>query len=123
LQTPAVNSPPARGLRPGALLVSGLISLGGASIVLFGMPGSSGSRAASAWALVQFLSGVWAGVLGANSPFIHGLVAGVPSLIMGFVIANALPPQFVAMSWFLAPAAALVAAALMRFSRQRRAAR
>jgi len=91
--------------------------------VLFGMSGASGSRAASAWALVQFLSGVWAGVLGANSPFLHGLVAGIPSLIMGFVIANALPPQFVAMSWFLAPAAALVAAALMRFSRQRRASR
>lgn len=123
MQTPDVNSPPARGLRPGALLVSGLVSLGGASIVLFGMSGANASRAASAWALVQFLSGVWAGVLGANSPFLHGLVAGVPSLLMGFAIANALPPQFVAMSWFLAPAAALVAAALMRFSRQRRAAR
>jgi len=118
-----VNTPPARGLRPGALLVSGLVSLGGASIVLFGMSGAHASRAASAWALVQFLSGVWAGVLGANSPFLHGLVAGVPALVMGFVIGNALPPQFLVMSWFLAPAAALVAAALMRFSRQRRATR
>jgi hypothetical protein len=84
------------------------------------MAGATGSRAASAWALVQFLSGVWAGVLGANSPFLHGLVAGIPSLVMGFVIANALPPQLIAVSWFIAPAAALVAAALMRFSRQRR---
>jgi len=118
-----VKTPPARGLRPGALLVSGLVSLGGTSIVLFGMSGTNASRAASAWALVQFLSGVWAGVLGANSPFLHGLVAGVPALVMGFMIGNALPPQFLVMSWFLAPAAALVAAALLRFSRQRRAAR
>ena len=112
--------PPSRGLRPGAMLVSGLISLGGALVVLFGMGGGPSSRIASAWALVQFLSGVWAGVLGANSPFLHGLLAGVPSLVLGFVIASKLPPQFVVMSWFLAPAAALVAAALMRFSRQRR---
>jgi hypothetical protein len=102
------------------MLVSGLISLGGALLVLFGMSGASDSRVAATWALVQFLSGVWAGVLGANSPFMHGLLAGVPSLIVGFVIANVLPPQFVVVSWFLAPAAALVAAALMRFMRRRR---
>ena len=121
MQTPPVNSPPpARGLRPVAVIFSGLISLAGALVALFGMSGASDSRVASAWALVQFLSGVWAGVLGANSPFLHGLVAGVPSLILGFAIASTLPPQFVAMSWFLAPAAALVAAAIMRYMRQRR---
>ena len=116
-----VSSPtPVRGLRPGALLVSGVISAGGALLVLFGMAGAGDERVAAAWALVQFLSGVWAGVLGANSPFLHGLVAGVPSLVLGLAIASTLPTQFVALSWFLAPAAALVAAALMRFVRHRR---
>jgi len=84
------------------------------------MPGAAtDSRVAATWTLVQFLSGVWAGVLGANSPFLHGLVAGVPSLVLGLAIASTLPTQFVALSWFLAPAAALVAAALMRFVRHR----
>lgn len=116
-----MNTPtPVRGLRAGALLVSGLISTGGALLVMFGMSGAHDSRIAAAWALVQFLSGVWAGVLGANSPFLHGLVAGVPSLVLGLSIAGALPPQFVVLSWFLAPAAALLAAALMRLVRQRR---
>jgi hypothetical protein len=116
-----VNSaPPARGLRRGALLISGIISLGGALMVLFGMAGASDARLAATWALVLFLSGVWAGVLGANSPFLHGLLAGVPALALGLAIGSRLPPQFVVMSWFLAPAAALVAAALMRFMRHRR---
>ncbi len=110
---------PVRGLRPGALLVSGVISAGGALLVLFGMGSATDARVAATWALVQFLSGVWAGVLGANSPFLHGLVAGVPALVLGLLIASALPAQFVALSWFLAPAAALVAAALMRFVRHR----
>src|SRR3954468_11751640 len=88
LQTEPVNSPtPARGLRPGALLVSGVISAGGALLVLIGMHGSTDERVAASWALVQFLSGVWAGVLGANSPFLHGLVAGVPALVLGLLIA------------------------------------
>jgi len=121
LQTEPVNSPtPARGLRPGALLVSGVISAGGALVVLFGMASANDERIAATWALVQFLSGVWAGVLGANSPFLHGLVAGVPALVLGLAIASPLPPQYVALSWFLAPAAALVAAAVMRFLRHRR---
>jgi hypothetical protein len=116
-----VNSPPpARGLRPGALLISGLISLGGALIVLFGMAGATDARLAATWALVLFLSGVWAGVLGANNPFLHGLLAGTPALALGLAIGSQLPLQFVVMSWFLAPAAALVAAALMRFMRHRR---
>ena len=115
-----MNAPvPARGLRPGALLVSGLISLVGAVIALFFMGNASGDRVAAAWALVQFLSGVWAGVLGANSPFLHGLIAGLPALVLGLVVPNSLPAQYVVMAWFLAPAAALLAAALMRFMRRR----
>jgi hypothetical protein len=109
-----------RGLRPGALLVSGVISAGGALLVLLGMAGAADERVAAAWALVQFLSGVWAGVLGANSPFLHGLIAGVPALLLGLAVASVLPAQFVSLAWFLAPAAALVAAALMRFVRHRR---
>ena len=109
----------ARGLRPGALLVSCLISLVGALIVLFAMGHAGDSRHASAWALVQFLSGVWAGVLGANSPFLHGLVAGIPALVLGLAISSPLPAQFVVVAWFLAPAAGLVAAAVMRFMRRR----
>jgi hypothetical protein len=102
------------------LLVSGAISTGGALLVLFGMGGASDERVAATWALVQFLSGVWAGVLGANSPFLHGLLAGVPALVVGLWFESPLPAQFVVLSWFLAPAAALVAAALMRFVRHRR---
>ena len=106
-------------MRTGALLVSGIINAGGALLVLFGMGSASDSRMAAAWALVQFLSGVWAGVLGANSPFLHGLVAGLPALALGLALAGPLPPQFVIVSWALAPAAALVAAAIMRFLRHR----
>jgi hypothetical protein len=110
---------PARGLRPVALLVSGVISAAGAMLVLFGMDGASPDRVAAGWALIQFLSGVWAGVLGANNPFYHGVVAGLPSLVLGLIVASAMPAQFVVMSWFIAPAAALVAAAIMRFMRRR----
>jgi hypothetical protein len=102
------------------LLISGAINLTGALVVILAMPGiASDSRMASAWVLVQFLSGVWAGVLGANSPFLHGLVAGVPALVLGLVLPSSLPAQFVIVTWALAPAAALLAAALMRFMRRR----
>ena len=61
---------------------------------MLAMPGTtSDDRVASAWVLVQFLSGVWAGVLGANSPFIHGLVAGLPALVLGLVLPSPLPRQ------------------------------
>lgn len=121
MNTESVNSaPPAGGLRPGALLVSGVINLAGGLLVVFAMPGTAGDdRIAAAWALVQFVSGVWAGVLGAGSPFLHGLVAGVPALLLGLVMGSQLPPQYVAVSWFLAPSAALLAAALMRYMRRR----
>jgi len=120
LQTEPVNpSSPARGLRPGALLVSCLISVAGTLVVLFAMGDTGDTRQASAWALVQFISGVWAGVLGANSPFLHGLVAGIPAMVLGLTISSPLPAHFVVVAWFLAPAAALVAAAAMRFMRRR----
>ena len=96
------------------------INLLGALLVILAMPGAvSDNRLASAWALVQFLAGVWAGVLGANSPFLHGVVAGLPALVLGLVLSSPLPAQFVVVAWALVPAAALLAAALMRFMRRR----
>ena len=108
----------ARGLRSGALLVSGLLNLAGGLAVLFGMGNATDTRLAATWALVQFISGVWAGVLGANSPFLHGLVAGLPALVLGLLFPG-LPAQFVVVAWFLAPSAALVAGMIMRFLRRR----
>ena len=120
LQSDSVKPPtPSSGLRAGAVLVSCLISAAGALVVLFAMGTASDARLASTWVLVQFLSGVWAGVLGANSPFLHGLVAGLPSLLLGLVIASTLPKHLVVMAWFIVPAAALIAAAIMRFMRHR----
>ena len=114
------SPPPVRGLRAGALLVSGAINVLGALVVILLMPGgASDERMAAAWVLVQFLSGVWAGVLGANSPFYHGLVAGLPALVLGLVLPSSLPAQFVVVTWFVAPSAALLAAAIMRFMRRR----
>jgi hypothetical protein len=121
MQTQPVNPPPpARGLRPGALLVSCAINFIGALLVIFVMPAhASADRVASAWVLVQFLSGVWAGVLGANSPFVHGLVAALPALVLGLVLPASLPMQFVVITACVAPSAALLAAAVMRFMRRR----
>jgi hypothetical protein len=107
-------------LRPGAVLVGVLLNAGGAALVLFAMPGAAGDeRVAATWVLVQFIAGVWAGVLGANSPFLHGLVAAVPSLALGLAFREVLPAQFVVVSGAIAPAAALIAAAIMRFMRRR----
>jgi hypothetical protein len=92
----------------------------GALLVILLMPGgASDERMAAAWVLVQFLSGVWAGVLGANSPFYHGLIAGLPALVLGLALSSSLPAQFVVVTWFVAPSAALLAAAIMRFMRRR----
>jgi hypothetical protein len=120
LQTESVNPRPGYGLRRGALLVSGAISLLGGAAVLFLQVGTaSDARIAATWSLIQFLSGVWAGVLGANNPFLHGLIAGVPALLLGLVLPSPLPPQFVLVAWFIAPCAALVAGMIMRFMRKR----
>jgi hypothetical protein len=102
------------------LLVSGAINVLGALLVILAMPGGDrDERMAAAWVLVQFVSGVWAGVLGANSPFNHGLLAGLPALILGLLLTSSLPSQFVVVTWFVAPSAALLAAAIMRFMRRR----
>lgn len=115
-----MNPSAARGLRAGALLVSGAINVIGALLVLLAMPGTADNeRIAAAWVLVQFLSGVWAGVLGANSPFFHGVVAGIPALLLALVLPGPLPAQFLFVTYALVPAAALLAAALMRFMRRR----
>jgi hypothetical protein len=121
MQTDSLNPPPpTRGLRPGALVVSGAINVIGALVVILAMPGAAThERMAAAWVLVQFLSGVWAGVLGANSPFNHGVVVGLPALVLGLALPNPLPVQFVVVTWCLAPSAALLAAAIMRFMRRR----
>jgi hypothetical protein len=120
LQTESVKPPPNYRLRTGALLVGGFINIVGGLLVLFAMPAqASDDRVAAGWALVQFLSGVWSGVLGANSPFLHGLAAGLPALVLGLIIPSVLPAQFVIVCWALAPSAALIAAALMRFMRRR----
>lgn len=117
---PVKTAPPSSKLRAGALLVSWVINIAGTLVILFAMPGSaSDDRIAAAWALVQFLSGVWAGVLGANTPLMHGLAAGLPSLVLGLLIPSPLPAQVVVVTYALAPAAAIVAAALMRFMRRR----
>jgi hypothetical protein len=120
LQTEPLKKPPGYQLRPGALVVSLFINVAGTLLILFAMPANaSDERIAAGWALVQFISGVWAGVLGANSPFLHGLVAGLPALVLGLAFSGSLPPQFVVVSWALTPSAALIAAALMRFMRRR----
>lgn len=116
MQSEPVNPlAPSRRLRLGALVVSGALSLAGGLATLLALPGHvSDARLAATWSLVQFISGVWAGVLGANNPFMHGLVAGLPALAAGLLIPSALPRQFIVMAWFLAPCAALVAGLLMR---------
>src|SRR5262249_35635112 len=97
-----------------------VLNLIGALAVVFVMPGqATDGRIAATWALVQFISGVWAGVLGANSPFLHGLVAGLPALALGLLVPSPLPAQFVIVTWFLAPSAALIAGMLMRYRRKR----
>ena len=120
MQTEVVKPVLARGLRPGAVLVSCVLSAAGAALVLLAMPGSaSDERVAATWVLVQFIAGVWAGVLGANSPFLHGLVAALPALVLGLVFRGVLPLQFIVVSGAMAPAAALIAAAIMRVMRRR----
>ena len=44
---------------------------------------------------------------------------GMPALVLGMLVRSVLPMHFVAMAWFIVPAAALIAAAIMRFMRHR----
>ena len=87
-------------------------------IVLFGI-GPDHPRLLGSWAFVQCISGVWAGVFGANSPFYNGMVAGLPAVALALAFGPQLPWPFVIMAWFLVPASALLAAAIMRFMRRR----
>ena len=117
MQTQSVN-PPTYGLRLAAILIGGGINVIGALLVIFGTaPGNP--RLIGGWAFVQCISGVWAGVFGANSPFYNGMVAGLPALLLALAFGPQLPWPFVIMAWFLVPASALLAAAIMRFMRKR----
>jgi len=119
LQSPPVNTPPpSYGLRAGAILIGCGINIVGALIILFGT-GPQTPRLLGPWAFVQCISGVWGGVFGANSPFFNGMVAGVPAVVLALLFGPQLPWPFVIMAWFLVPASALLAAALMRFMRKR----
>jgi len=98
--------------------VGGGINLIGALIILLGSAPQN-ARVLGPWAFVQCISGVWAGVFGANSPFFNGVVAGLPAVVLALLIGSRLPWPFAIMAWFLVPAAALLAAAIMRFMRKR----
>jgi len=100
------------------MLVGCGINIIGALVVLFGVAPNNPNVSAS-WILTQILSGVWAGVFGANSPFLNGLVAGLPALVLAVAFSGRVHWEFAMMAWFLVPAAALVAAGIMRFMRRR----
>ena len=112
------TTPPSHGLRAAAIVVGCGINVIGALIILFGT-GPQSARVLGPWAFVQCISGVWAGVFGANSPFLNGMVAGLPAVALGLLFGTRLPWPSVIMAWFLVPASALLAAALMRFMRKR----
>ena len=110
--------PPSHGLRAAAIVVGCGINIIGVVIILFGA-GPQSARVLGPWAFVQCISGVWAGVFGANSPFLNGMVAGLPAVALALLFGRWLPWPFVIMAWFLVPASALLAAALMRYMRRR----
>jgi hypothetical protein len=112
-----------RGLRPLALIVGAALSAIGGSVVLARYdigPSAPNADPAAAWAFVQSLAGVWAGVLGAGSPLLHGLVAGLPAFVLGAWLGHTLPLHFDALAYFLAPVAAVIAAAAMRYASPQR---
>lgn len=100
------------------MLIGGGINVIGALVVVFGVAPNNPNVPAS-WMLVQFLSGIWAGVFGANSPFLNGMVAGLPAVALSLLFSDRVHWLFAVMAWFLVPASALVAAAIMRFMRKR----
>jgi hypothetical protein len=125
VQTPlGIDSSPPRGLRPIAMAVGSAVSaLGGWAVLAkydLGTPPGQPADPAAAWGLVQCLAGVWSGVLGAGSPLMHGLVAGIPAFALGAALGHTLPIHFDALTYFLAPTAAVVAAAVMRYSARTR---
>ncbi len=109
-----------RGTRPLAMAVGASISLLGALALLARYDWDRATvqdvEPGAAWAFVQFLAGAWSGVVGAGNPLVHGLVAGIPALALGLIWGRALPAQFDLLAYFAAPAAAVIAAAVMRYS-------
>jgi hypothetical protein len=106
------------------MAVGALVSaLGGCAVLAkydLGTPPGHPADPGAAWGLVQCLAGVWAGVLGAGSPLLHGLVAGIPAFALGAFLGHTLPVHFDALAYFLAPGAAVIAAAVMRYSARAR---
>ena len=100
------------------MLIGCGINIIGTLVVIFGVAPNNPNVAGS-WMLVQMISGVWAGVFGANSPFINGVVAGIPAVVLALLFSGRVHWEFAVMAWFLVPASALVAAAVMRFMRRR----
>jgi hypothetical protein len=118
------QAPRSRGVRPIAFCVGAAVSaLGGWAVLAkydLGTPPGHPADPAAAWSLVQSLAGVWAGVLGAGSPLVHGLIAGIPAFALGAWLGHTLPLHFDALSYFLAPTCAVLAAAVMRYSTRTR---
>jgi hypothetical protein len=102
---------------------AGVSALGGWAVLVqydLGTAPTTPRDPAAAWAFVQCLAGVWAGILGAGSPLLHGLVAGVPAFFLGATLGVTLPLHFDALGYFLAPASAVIAAAALRYFAARR---
>mgnify|MGYP003525429955 FL=1 len=109
-----------RGIRPLAMVIGTAISTVGGLALLArydwarAAPGQIDPGAA--WAFVQFVAGAWAGVTGAGSPLVHGLVAGVPALLLGLIWGHTVPNHLHVVGYCVAPAAAILAAGVMRYS-------
>jgi hypothetical protein len=119
VRAPVTAAP--RGIRPLALVVGVALSTIGGALLLARYDLRAVPAPAAAWAFVQSLAGVWAGVLGAGSPLLHGLAAGIPGFVLAAWLGHSLPLQFDALAYFLAPAAAVIAAAALRYSAEQRA--
>ncbi len=114
-----------RGLRPVALVVGAAISaLGGWAVLArydLRVPTNSPADPAAAWAFVQCLAGLWSGILGAGSPLLHGLIAGLPAFALAALLGHTLPIHFDTLGYFLAPTSAVIAAAALRYLSPQRA--
>ncbi|MCB1624503.1 MAG: hypothetical protein KDI32_07940 [Pseudomonadales bacterium] len=109
-----------RGTRPLAMAVGTAISaVGGMALLIrydLHAPPPQTLDPGAAWAFVQFLAGAWSGVLGVGNPLVHGLIAGIPALVLGLLWGHTLPAQFDVLAYLISPAAAVIAAAVMRYS-------